>query len=73
MSAPDEAKTEANLPYGCVAITRAYLKTFCLAKGFLTPDDTPANQRVKLSNVINDLAGKHLIGASGGYVWDARN
>jgi hypothetical protein len=71
--APDEHKTQANIPGGRTAITRMWLKTCCHTKGWLDPEATDSNNRAKLSNMINALAGKRLIGAQGKYVWDARN
>jgi hypothetical protein len=55
---------------GRIAISREWLKQCCVAKGWIEDDGN--NSRAKVSNMINALAGKRLIGANKLYVWDAR-
>jgi AAA domain len=67
---PPEHKTTINIPGGAVAISREWLKTCCIAKGWI--EEADSNRRQKINNMINALAGKHLIGASSLYVWSVR-
>jgi hypothetical protein len=50
-----------------INITRNELKKHCLSKGWIDDDDNKG--RAKLSEMINNLAGKKLIGASKNMVW----
>jgi hypothetical protein len=70
--APEEHKRQENIPGGRTAITRMWLKMCCYTKGWLDPLKTERNQSATMSNMINALARKRLIGALGKYVWDAR-
>jgi hypothetical protein len=44
----------------------------CKSKGWFDPKASDNNNRAKVSNMVNALAGKRLIGATALYVWDAR-
>jgi hypothetical protein len=70
--APPEHKIKANIPGNRTAITRMWLKMCCYTRGWLDPEASDNRQRAKLSDTINALAGKRLIGATDRYVWDAR-
>lgn len=72
LQAPDEHKTTSNISAGRTAISREWLKMCCKSKGWLDSEATENNHRAKLSNMLNALAGKKLIGLSNLYVWDAR-
>jgi hypothetical protein len=71
IDAPSEHKTTHNIPCGQIAISREWMKMCCISKGWLE-DDRSNNSRAKLSNMINALAGKRLIGASSLFLWIAR-
>jgi hypothetical protein len=70
--APAEHKTKSNIPDGRTAISREWLKTCCLSQGWFDTEASENNRRAKLSNMINALAAKRLIGAIGLFIWDAR-
>jgi hypothetical protein len=72
LDAPAEHKTASGIPGGRLAISREWLKTCCKSKGWFDPKASENNNRAKVSNMINALAGKRLIGANALYVWDAR-
>jgi hypothetical protein len=69
--APDEHKTTCNIPGGRTAISREWLKMCCISKGWLEDGDTNKS-RAKVSEMINTLAGKRIIGASKLFVWIAQ-
>jgi hypothetical protein len=50
-----------------INITRNELKKYCLSKGWIEEDDNKG--RAKLSEMINNLAGKKVVGASKNMVW----
>src|SRR5262249_54966358 len=52
---------------GRIAVSREWLKQCCVAKGWIEDDSN--NSRAKVSNMINALAGKRLIGVTKLYVW----
>jgi AAA domain len=66
---PAEHKTTANIPAGLTAITREWLKICCKSKGWFDAEATENNNRAKVSNMLNALAARHLIGLSNLYVW----
>jgi|tagenome__1003787_1003787.scaffolds.fasta_scaffold20982690_5 hypothetical protein len=68
LDAPDSHKTRFNIPGGRTAISRDWLKMCCISKGWLDDDDSNRS-RAKLSEMINTLAGKRIIGASKLHVW----
>jgi AAA domain len=72
LDAPDQYATTINIPQGRTAISREWFKMCCKAKGWFDPEADDDNNRAKVSNMINALAGKRLIGASKLFVWDAR-
>jgi hypothetical protein len=72
IDAPEAHKTKAGIPCGRTAISREWLKTCCKSKGWFDPAATENNNRAKVSNMINALAGKRLIGVNTLYIWDAR-
>jgi AAA domain len=70
--APTAHRTKENIPGDRTAITRMWLKMVCHTKGWLDPEATENNHRAKLSNMIDALAGRRLIGVTAKYIWDAR-
>jgi hypothetical protein len=72
LDAPAEHKTTENIPGGRIAISREWLKTCCKSKGWFDAEASENNNRAKVSNMLNALAGRHLVGLSNLYVWDAR-
>lgn len=68
---PDAHKSTINIPGGRTAISREWLKTCCISKGWLE-DDGSNKSRAKLSEMINTLAGKRIIGTSKLFVWLAQ-
>ena len=64
-SAPSEHTSPGNLD----AISREWLKTCCKAKGWFDPGVSDDNSRAKVSNMINNLAGKGILGADKLFVW----
>jgi hypothetical protein len=68
LDAPDDHKTTANIPGGCTAISREWLKMCCAAKGWVENDGS-SRSRAKVSEMINALAGKRIIGTTNLYVW----
>jgi hypothetical protein len=65
---PLELQGTDKVPHDVVAVTRDTLKKYCLIKGWLDDADT-GNSRAKLSNMLNTLAGKKLIGLTDRFVW----
>jgi hypothetical protein len=72
LDAPPEHKTTSGIPAGRLAVSREYLKQCCIAKGWIDDTESVDQKRLKVNNMINLLAGKHLIGATKLFVWDAR-
>jgi hypothetical protein len=70
IDAPEEHRTTCNIPGGRIAISREWLKMCCVAKGWLEDDSN--NSRAKVSNMVNALAGKRILGASKVFVWLAQ-
>jgi hypothetical protein len=71
LDAPDAHKTTCNIPGGRTAISREWLKMCCVTKGWLDDDDSNKS-RAKLSEMINTLAGKRIIGTTKLFVWLAQ-
>jgi hypothetical protein len=71
LDAPSEHKTTVNIPGGRTAISREWLKMCCISKGWLDHDDSNKS-RAKVSEMINTLAGKRIIGATKLFVWLAQ-
>jgi AAA domain len=71
IDAPEPHRTTISIPGGRTAISREWLKMCCISKGWLE-EDRNAKSRAKLSEMINTLAGKRLIGCLNLYIWDAR-
>jgi hypothetical protein len=71
LDVPPEHKTTVDIPGGRVAVSREWLKMCCISKGWLE-DDGSNKSRAKLSEMINTLAGKRIIGTSKLFVWDVR-
>jgi hypothetical protein len=67
---PDEHKTKSNIPGGRAAVSREWLKMCCVSKGWL--EDNSNKSRAKVSEMINTLAGKRIIGATSLWVWLAQ-
>jgi AAA domain len=72
LDAPPEQTITAGIPGGRTAVSREWLKRSCAARGWFQDDGSSGKSRAKLSDMINALAGKRLIGASNLFVWDAR-
>lgn len=70
-NAPAEHKTTINIPAGRIAISREWLKSCCVANGWIEADGGN-KARAKISEMINTLAGKRLVGTTAVHVWDAR-
>jgi hypothetical protein len=71
LDVPADPKDTVNLPANVQAVARDTLKKYCVSKGFLEESDS-ANARAKVSNMLNALAGKKIIGTTNKYVWFAR-
>jgi hypothetical protein len=63
---PAEHKT---MMHGCTAVSREWLKMCCKKQGWFDSKATDANNRAKLSNMLNALAGKRVIGVSDHWAW----
>jgi hypothetical protein len=70
LDAPAEHKTTVNIPGGRTAISHEWLKMCCVSQGWV--EDGGNKSRAKVSEMINTLAGKRVIGASKLYVWMVR-
>ena len=57
------------IPIGIKAATREQLKKALQDKGFLDGYATDSSARAGMSNVLNQLAGKHVIGTTKEHVW----
>lgn len=57
------------VPMGFKAVTREQLKKALHDKGFLDGYATENSARAGMSNLINQLAGKYIIGATKDHVW----
>lgn len=68
LDAPADLKDTSVVPIGMQAITRDMLKKCLVARGWLD-EATSSKARAKLSDMINVLAGKHIIGTTKDYVW----
>ena len=69
LDAPPQHKTTVNIPGGRTAVSREFLKTCCISSGWFDEGDSDNARRAKVSNMINALSGKRLIGASKIFVW----
>ena len=69
--APEQHRTSIDIPEGRIAISREWLKMCCIEKGWLD-EDGGNKSRAKFSEMINALAGKHLVGCSKLFVWSVR-
>jgi hypothetical protein len=72
IDAPDEHKTNSNIPGGRTATSREWVKICCKSKGWFDPGASDNNNRAKISNMLNALAGRQLVGLSNLYVWLAQ-
>ncbi|MDN3279097.1 AAA family ATPase [Frankia sp. RB7] len=57
------------IPFGIRAVTREQLKKALQMKGFLDGYKSDDSARAGMSKVINQLAGKHVIGTTMEHVW----
>jgi hypothetical protein len=57
---------------GCKAVTREQLKKALHDRGFLDGYSSDDSARAGMSNVLNQLAGKHIIGTTKEHVWLAK-
>jgi hypothetical protein len=69
LDAPNEHKTTVG---GQLAISREWLKQCCVSKGWFDEADSENLRRAKVSNFINKLAGKRVVGTDKLYVWPVR-
>ena len=65
---PLELQGTATVPSGVTAVTRDVLKKYCVAKGWLEEIES-GKSRAKVSDMLNTLAGKKLIGLTNRFVW----
>jgi hypothetical protein len=68
LEAPADLKGTTVVPIGMQAVTRDTLKRYLVAKGWIE-EATSAKARAKLSDTINALAGKQLLGTTKDFVW----
>jgi len=61
-------KSTTVVPSGSQAVTRDMLKRYCVARGWMEEAET-GKARAKLSDMLNTLAGNHLIGLTKDYRW----
>jgi hypothetical protein len=54
------------------AVSREWVKICCKAQGWFDPEASDANNRAKVSNMLNGLAGKHVVGLTSLFVWLAK-
>jgi hypothetical protein len=67
---PDQHRRIMNTEPGSpIAITREWLKIMCISKGWFAEGITPHAQRSRLSEMVNGLAGRQLVGCNKDYVW----
>jgi hypothetical protein len=71
IDAPDDCKDTTLVPNGVRAVTRDILKKYLSVRGWLEEGESN-NARAKVSNMINALAGKRVIGATNRHVWEVR-
>jgi hypothetical protein len=72
---PADLKGTAVVPPGQQAVTRDMLNRYCVSKGWVAKGETKEEQaraRAKISEMLNTLAGKAVIGLSEHYVWKVR-
>jgi hypothetical protein len=72
IEAPADLKGTAVVPPGQKAVTRDMLKRYCVANGWVedgTSEKERNKARAKISEMLNALAGKHLIGLTDQLVW----
>jgi hypothetical protein len=68
LEAPDDLKNTTTVPNGLQAVTRDMLKRYCVTKGWM--EEAESNRaRAKLSEMLNVLAGKNLVGLTNMHVW----
>jgi hypothetical protein len=70
IEAPADHKDTTTVPNGARAVTRDMLKKYCVARGWLEEGESN-KARATLSNMINALAGKRVIGTTDVHVWIA--
>jgi hypothetical protein len=71
--APADTRNTATVPFGVRAVTRDMLRRYCVTKGWLDEgsggEKELSRARAKLSDMLNALAGKNLIGLTKDHVW----
>lgn len=68
VEAPPDLKDTTAVPNGVQAVTRDMLKKYCVTKGWM--EEAESNRaRAKVSDMLNVLAGKNLIGVTNTHVW----
>jgi hypothetical protein len=68
IDAPADVKGVATVPSGVVAVDRDMLKKYLVSKGWIEETDSNGS-RATISNMINGLPGKKVIGATKQHVW----
>jgi hypothetical protein len=61
--------TSTVIPFGIKAVTRGQLKKALQDKGFLDGYATDDSARAGMSKLLNELAGKYVIGTTKDHVW----
>jgi hypothetical protein len=68
LEAPADLKDTTTVPKGVQAVTRDMLKRYCATNGWM--EEAESNRaRAKVSEMMNVLAGKNLIGVTNTHVW----
>jgi hypothetical protein len=68
LETPADLKGTTTVPNGAQAVTRDMLKKYLVSKGWM--EEAESNKaRAKVSDMLNVLAGKNLIGLTNMYVW----
>jgi AAA domain len=68
IEAPANVKGTDTVPRGVTAVERDMLKRYLVTKGWIEEVDS-GRARAKVSDMINGLAGKKVVGATKQYVW----
>jgi hypothetical protein len=71
IEAPANIKGTDTVPNGVTAVNRDMLKKYLVTKGWIEEADSNKS-RATISNMINNLAGKKVIGATKHHVWVIR-
>jgi hypothetical protein len=73
IEAADDPRNTTKVPNGVKAVSRDMLRRYCVNMGWLDEgnggEKAHAKARAKLSDILNVLAGKNLIGLTNRHVW----